>query len=148
MKKLIKYNISDSGCWLCYSHGCDSNGYPMVTIKGKCDRIYRHVFNLFNGLSKGDVVRHICDNRLCINPQHLKKGTHQLNVQDRVTRNRSAKGINHGRTKLTEEQVISIKADNKTPKMHLAKKYGVDPKVIRDIKNGVTWKHIQNPVIT
>ena len=32
--------------------------------------------------------------------------------------------------------------DTVTPKMKLAKKYNVDAKTIRDIKNGITWKSV------
>lgn len=44
-----------------------------------------------------DVIMHSCDNPSCINPNHLTKGTHYDNVQDRVSKNRSAVGIRNGR---------------------------------------------------
>ena len=80
---------------------------------------------------------------MCINPEHLVKGTHNDNVQDRVSRNRSAIGINNGRSKLTELQVIDIYNSNDT-KRALATKYNVDPKVIYDIKRKNTWKYLLN----
>ena len=138
----IKYKIKES-CWECYSHYCDSNGYPVSTINGKFDRIYRHFYKKFKGdIQKGLVIRHTCDNRLCINPEHLIIGTHADNVKDRVERGRSAKGMKNGRSKLNIEQVKLIKTDNTTPKTQLAKRFGVDPKVIRDIKNGKTWSSV------
>jgi hypothetical protein len=32
--------------------------------------------------SAAEVVRHRCNNRLCINPEHLIAGTHADNLQD------------------------------------------------------------------
>ena len=95
-----------------------------------------------NGKIKNEVLRHTCDNRWCINPDHLIEGTHNDNVQDRVLRGRSAIGANNGRSKLTESDVLEIFNDNKTPKMHLSKKFNIDTKVIRDIKQRKTWRYL------
>ena len=88
------------------------------------------------------VVRHTCDNKLCINPDHLVLGTHNDNVQDRVNRNRSAKGENNGRAKLTVEQVKEIRNDTILTKIQLGRKYGVDPKTIFQILNFQIWKDV------
>ncbi len=50
-------------------------------------------------LSSEDIIRHTCDNPSCINPLHLKIGTHADNVADRVKRSRSAIGKDNGRYK-------------------------------------------------
>ena len=50
-------------------------------------------------LSNSDIVMHSCDNRKCINPNHLVKGTHNDNVQDRVNKSRSATGKDNGNYK-------------------------------------------------
>lgn len=57
-------------------------------------------------------------------------------------RNRSACGEKNGRSKLTNEKVLKILEDNITPRTELARMYGVNAKVIRDIKGGKTWKGI------
>lgn len=48
-------------------------------------------------LSTQDVIMHTCDNPCCINHEHLIKGTHDDNVQDRVRKGRSATGERNGR---------------------------------------------------
>ena len=45
---------------------------------------YRFIFCALNRevVSFHDVIRHRCHNRLCINPQHLQKGTRADNLRD------------------------------------------------------------------
>lgn len=144
MKKIeVKYKINERGCWECCSHAKNSDGYPCAIINGVRDRIYRHYYRKYIGeIPHGMVVRHTCDNRLCINPSHLLLGTHADNVRDRVKRNRSACGVNNGRAKLCNNDVLEILHDKTLPKMKLAARYDVDPKVIRDIKSGKIWSSI------
>ncbi len=143
MHNVIPYTVDGNGCWIVDSVGCDSNGYPVVTVNCKQDRAHRHAYELAHGeIPKGKIIRHACDNRKCINPTHLLIGEHKDNVADRVARNRSATGVDNGRAKLTVEDVMKIFSDNSSPKMHLAKHFGVDPKVIRDIKQRKTWKRV------
>ena len=136
----IEYEVVN-GCWICTSHACTNDGYPVATVNSVRDRIHRHYYRKYKGeIPKGMVVRHTCDNPGCINPDHLLLGTHADNVMDKVKRNRGATGTKNGRSKLTESDVISIYLDDDTPKETLAKEHGVDAKAIRDIKNRVTWK--------
>lgn len=138
----MKYNILENGCWKCISHNLSNEGYVKLTVKGKQTYGHRFMYEQKNGKIKNEVLRHTCDNRWCINPDHLIEGTHNDNVQDRVLRGRSAIGANNGRSKLTESDVLEIFNDNKTPKMHLSKKFNIDTKVIRDIKQRKTWRYL------
>lgn len=119
------------------------DGYPRYCRNGVTDFAHRHSYRKHHGDIPSDkCVRHTCDNRRCINPNHLILGTWQENIRDRDRRKRTAIGEKNGRSKLLEGQVLEILNDDKTPKMHLAERFNVDPKVIRDIKNGVTWTHV------
>ena len=143
MNKSITYQIDKNNCWNCNSHKIDSKGYPRIQINKKQTTIHRYFYKIFNGNCDNLVVRHTCDNKLCINPNHLVLGTHQDNVQDRVERNRNAIGENNGRSKLNAILVKTIKyqSQNKS-KTELAKLYNVSSKVIYNIQNNLTWKHI------
>jgi hypothetical protein len=103
---------------------------------------HRAAYFFFNGpLDEEEVIRHSCDNPICVNPSHLIKGTHKENVLDRVERNRSAYGSKNGRAKLDKEKVVEIKEMllSDTSIVEIARNFGVDPKAIRQIKENKTW---------
>jgi hypothetical protein len=48
-------------------------------------RLHRHVYETVKGpIPKGLVIRHLCHNRACCNPDHLRRGTHKQNNRDTV----------------------------------------------------------------
>ena len=55
-----------------------------VRFKGRQLPAYRFIFCILNEVSAGyaDVVRHRCNNRRCINPDHLELGSRGENLQD------------------------------------------------------------------
>lgn len=126
---------ADHKCWP-WKGNLDKNGYGVYGKQGA----HRAAWEIANreALVKGDVVMHICDNPECCNPLHLKKGTHITNMQDRNFKLRTAAGMQNGRSKLTNEQVIAILFDT-SPKRQIAKKYGIDESTVRGIKTGKTW---------
>lgn len=64
-----------------------------VRFKGRQLPAYRFIFCILNGVAAGydDVVRHRCNNRRCINPDHLELGSRGENLQDE--RDFSANGV-------------------------------------------------------
>ena len=139
--KEIKFKVKKNGCHICTSHCVDEEGYVICTKKGKTSPIYRFIYRFYKGEpKKGMVIRHTCDNRKCINPEHLIIGTHQDNVRDRVARGRSAKGLKNGRSKMTRQAVLKVYNEKKTSRTELARRYGVDRQVIRKIQIGETWR--------
>lgn len=94
-------------------------------------------------IPRGLHVLHKCDNRKCFSDDHLYLGTNEDNVRDRMNRGRHKplKGMANGMAKLTESQVIKIRADKRSTTV-LGRKYGVGSSTISLIKRGVGWKHI------
>lgn len=64
-----------------------------VRFKGRQLPAYRFIFCILNEVKAGydDVVRHRCNNRRCINPEHLEIGSRGENLQDE--RDFSANGV-------------------------------------------------------
>jgi len=66
----------------------DSHGYGVKRFWGKARKAHRVVFFLANGWWP-EVVRHKCENRSCVNPDHLEGGTQADNIRDRDGRGRN-----------------------------------------------------------
>lgn len=84
---------SKTGCieWI----GACRNGYGYLTVGSRSsgDRktvaAHRIAYELYKGSIRGAMfVCHSCDNRKCINPDHLFVGTNQDNVNDRELKGR------------------------------------------------------------
>lgn len=91
---LLKINIPDDPrtCWEWQASLID--GYGGFWYKGKTFRSNRFAYLMFNGeLEKGKDVLHSCNNRKCCNPNHLRLGTNQENVNDKMRAGRQAKGL-------------------------------------------------------
>lgn len=73
--------------------------HTKVGGKVKHFRMHRVAYQVYYGeeLTSEDVICHKCDNPKCVNPRHLFKGTHNDNVQDKVSKGRQAKGASNGR---------------------------------------------------
>jgi hypothetical protein len=145
LRNKVRYFKNERGCYVCTSHPLDEDGYPIVYIPPNTTiRLHRLIYMKYHGpVPEGMIVRHKCDNRLCVNPEHLELGTKNDNVQDAVARNRQAKGNKIWSSKLTEKEVQEIIKDDKHSYGELARRYGVSKTTIFYIKHGKTWKHIR-----
>ena len=118
------------------------NGYVRKWHNGKLHLHHRLAYEQEHGpIPKGQVVMHTCDNRACINPQHLRLGTQQDNITDAVNKARHCHGTTHGANKLTEAEVLEIRASTATQR-NLAIEYGISKGTICQIKTRRIWRHI------
>ena len=69
----------DSGCWKWNGH--QENGYGGIYFRGRNTYAHRVSFELFyHEIPKFLVLDHVCRNRLCVNPTHLRMVTRGENV--------------------------------------------------------------------
>ncbi len=69
-------------CWL-YGRAKFKTGYGQFRFEGKTLSAHRASYILYKGkIPSNKCVLHICDNKLCINPNHLRVGTQSENIID------------------------------------------------------------------
>jgi len=130
-----------SDCMICTSHRSNNYGYPQITANGKVTSISRLVCQRFNP-DMGELHSlHSCDNRSCINPDHIRPGTRLENLADKSARGRAAKGEGLPQSKLTEEQALQIYNSTESFR-ETAKSFGVALSTVYYIKIRRNWKHI------
>lgn len=141
----ITYSIEENECWKCTSHKPNKYGYFIIHCENKAIGLHRYMYEIHKGVIKlGNVIRHTCDNKWCINPEHLIEGTQADNMQDMVNRDRSLQGSKNHNSKLTEQQALEIINNNDDSQRKIARKYKVSKAIISGIKTGKRWKHIMH----
>jgi hypothetical protein len=130
-------------CWL-WTGGRHGTGYGCVpAIIHKSHYAHRAMYESAIGpIPKGLFVLHECDNRLCVNPAHLRTGTHLENIRDMQAKNRhrggSLPGESNPSCKFTDEQVRQIRSaiENGMPPIEAQRTFGVSETHFYRIKKG------------
>ena len=126
-----RYEIVASGCWE-WRRSINNRGYGALVTQRV--RWLAHRLSYF--LATGDtpeMVLHNCDNRLCVNPKHLRAGTAQDNTDDMWDK---------GRAKPTKKfpdevvrQVLADYASGQYQQKDLVQKYGASKAWVSQVCN-------------
>lgn len=135
-----------SGCWLWMAY-LRPTGYGRICIaRGHYLDAHRVAYSLYMGpIPSGLWVLHRCDNRACVNPDHLFLGTRQDNIDDAVRKGRAAAWRQFPHAKLSDDDVVAIATTRERPRgwlARVARKHGVSPGHIWNIVHGRSKRRV------
>lgn len=141
-------------CWE-WTGKLNHSGYGILCTGPRANRkrtrAHRISWEIHNGpIPERKLVLHKCDNKKCVNPNHLYLGTHSNNMQDAWDRGRqprerpNCRGLNHGKAKLSDDDVREIRRlwKKRVRRKALSEKYGVSPRHIWAVATGRARKYV------
>lgn len=132
-----------SGCLL-WGAAKNAKGYGRFGLNGRNRYAHNVAYELTCGsIPDGLVVMHECDVRACINPKHLRLGTHAENCADMIRKGRDRRvkveRERNGQAKLDGPKVAFIRSSSLALK-ELAEMFGVEKSTIGYVRRGDTWR--------
>ena len=141
----VKYS---PGCWLWTA--AKASGYGRFRLNGGLQGTHRLTlaWALGRPLLSSEYALHSCHNPSCVNPDHLRVGTHQDNMNDRDSAGRQARiqGKANGQAKLTKGDVFAIRAllhEGNLYQREIGDLFGVSNSTVGRIKSGENWSHTE-----
>jgi hypothetical protein len=148
------YKINALGCheWI---KSIGKSGYGNVKIQQRSFSAHRISYELRYGkFNKKLLVCHSCDNKKCINADHLWLGTHLNNNRDAINKGRIdprkknfARGEKKKNSQLTSDNVLNIRKllkEKKYTQKDIGKMFGVKEWVINDINTKRKWGWLED----
>lgn len=143
IKRIFSRCVEDERTGCIEWQGTSNRGYGHIRFDGSRGYVHRLVWVEMFGAIEGELqVCHKCDNRKCVNPDHLFIGTAKDNAADRDGKGRAntPRGEFSGAAKLTLNDVAAIRADDRTHNV-IASSFGVARSTVSMIKSGSNWRH-------
>lgn len=143
IRKAVEYS---EHCCLEWPYGLNSDGYGQISHEGRPLRSHILVCILAHGpRPEGLQAAHSCGNRACVNQSHLRWATRQENEADKKLHGTYLHGQNHHNAKLSDEDVAIIRdLCGHRKQREIARRFGVSPSTINDIRRGRTWSTARN----
>jgi len=136
------YKVNEeTGCWE-WTAWIHPKKYGVFVMGGASKKVRAHRFSyeLHKGpITDGLFVCHSCDNRRCVNPDHLFLGDDGENMRDMVAKGRHGAQTGTLRPKITRKMAFNIRimyARGEHSIVGLAAIYGVDHSTITRIVKG------------
>lgn len=130
-------------CWFWFG-AKGGGGYGTFGRKNKVQP-HRYSYELHKGkIPEGMWVLHKCDNRKCVNPNHLFLGDLKSNVEDMVKKGRQSRGEKRYNTRFKNDDIKNIRkrvALGETLSS-VARSFGVTLQCVWLIIKRKNWKHI------
>lgn len=141
LEKAKAYHGDECLLWP-YSH--NSLGYGSVSVEGVTTYAHRIVCVEFNGEPESVDLEaaHSCGNgnRGCVTGNHLSWKTRLENQADRVDHGTHIFGERHGRSKITEAQVLEIRSmKGKMSQREIGLLFSLSQSHVSDIHRGEKW---------
>lgn len=134
--KNIEYVKDDNNCFICTSHAVNPSGYYKIKRYSTAYDMHKWIYLRYHGeIEKGLVVRHKCNNKGCINPEHLAIGTYSQNALD---------SIDEERNYITKEIVLKVRdlLEEGYKQYEVAKMLNLRTNHISKIHNKTIWGSI------
>lgn len=138
---------NENGCFT-WNGPKNNNGYGCFIFNKERKLAHRKMYELFNNviLPEDICVCHTCDNRICVNPNHLFIGSRIDNNKDRHNKGRTSKVTRNN--KLSKDDVVNIIIDikNGMGRNDISNKYNISKPNISKIWLNQIWKSIERGV--
>ncbi len=136
-------------CWEWNKHICKLWYWQLlVTDEHKQYKAHRYSYILHKwDIPEWLLVCHTCDNRKCINPDHLFLWTQMDNMQDMKVKWRFAdtKWDKNWRCRLTKDVILEVRRianEGTLSRKEIWEMFWITDKYVSKIKSKVVWKHI------